>query len=147
MLVDRLVKLMRLPPRQHPLNSFSRPCRLHVARLKRCFIEVWGGDGGVKWEKAEFSSRTHFCPIRLVPGRMVDLPNSNMSLLTGASSAFFMGYFSPLGQQRGPAAGHRGVNASLPLLPSSDLGQRRTPRALFPNALFPIQSCGDFKRS
>lgn len=143
MLADRLEKLMLSPHKQHPLNSFSRPCRLHVERLKRCFIEVWVGDGWVKWEKAEFSSRTHFCPIRLVPGQMVDLSYSNVSLLTG----FLCGLFFPAWpMKRGPAAGHHGVNALLPLLPSGDPGQRQTLWTLHPSTLFLIQPCGDFRR-
>lgn len=143
MLADRLEKLMLSPQKQHPLNSFSRPCRLHVERLKRCFIEVWVGDGRVKWEKAEFTSRTHFCPIRLVPSQIVNLSNLNVSLLAGFLCGLF---FSAWPSKRGPAAGHHGVNASLPLLPSGDPGQRQTLRTLHPNTLFPIQSCGELKR-
>lgn len=45
MLLDRLEKLM-LAAVAASLQSHSRPCRLHVVRLKRYFIEVWGGGVG-----------------------------------------------------------------------------------------------------
>lgn len=45
------------------LRSHSRPGRLHVARLKRYFIEVWGRSG-----RRPSSHRGHiFCPIRPIP--------------------------------------------------------------------------------
>lgn len=59
MLSDRLEKLM-LASVAASLRSHSRPCRLHVARLKKYFIEVWGWSG-----RRPSSHRGHiFCPIR-----------------------------------------------------------------------------------
>lgn len=53
------------------LQSLSTLCRLHVARLKRYFIEVWGRGG-----RRPSSLRGHiFCPIRLIPVWMADLSN------------------------------------------------------------------------
>lgn len=70
MLSDRLEKLM-LASVTASLRSHSRPCRLHVARLKRYFIKVWGRSG-----RRPSSHRGHiFCPIRLIPAWMADLSN------------------------------------------------------------------------
>lgn len=84
-----------------PVASTSRGSKgalLRFGRVKR-------GEG------AEFSSRTHFCPIR---------PTCLFS------PASFVAALSRPGRPRGPAAGHRGVNAALPLLASGDPGQRQT---------------------
>lgn len=71
MLSDRLEKLM-LASVAASLRSHSQPCRLHVARLKRYFIEVWGRSG-----RRPSSHRGHiFCPIRFIPAWMADLSNS-----------------------------------------------------------------------
>lgn len=107
---------MFFPQKLHPRNSVSRPCRLHVERLQRCFIEVWDLGDRVKLEQAEFSSRTHFSLIRFVPCRMGEFSNQVGSLLSG----FLSGLFFSLGQQKGHASGHHGVTALLPLLLSID---------------------------
>lgn len=79
MLSDRLEKLM-LASVAASLRSHSRPCRLHVARVKRYFIEVWGRSG-----RRPSSHRGHiFCPIRLIPAWMADLshPVTQLALRT-----------------------------------------------------------------
>lgn len=79
MLSDRLEKLM-LASVAASLRSHSRPCRLHVARVKRYFIEVRGRSG-----RRPSSHRGHiFCPIRLIPAWMADLshPVTQLALRT-----------------------------------------------------------------
>lgn len=95
------------------LQSLSRSCRLHVARLKRYFIEVWGRSG-----RRPSSPRGHiFCPIRLISVWMADLSNPcdlahslYVYLLCAPSLVplglgFLCGFFCVVPIER-PAAGH-----------------------------------------
>lgn len=120
MLSDRLEKLMCSPQSQQSLQSLSRPCRLHVARLKRYFIEVWGRSG-----RRPSSPRGHiFCPIRLISVWMADLSNPVTWLPLYACTfcvrprwsllglAFLCGFFCGVPIER-PAAGHHWMCCSL----------------------------------
>lgn len=91
MLSDRLEKLM-LASVAASLRSHSQPCRLHGARLKRYFIEVWGRSG-----RRPSSHRGHiFCPIRLIPAWMADLSNPVTRLALRTCTFCVRPYGSPL---------------------------------------------------
>lgn len=102
------------------LQSLSRSCRLHVARLKRYFIEVWGRSG-----RRPSSPRGHiFCPIRLISVWMADLSNPVTWLLLYTCTfcvrprrsplglAFLCGFFCGVPIER-PAAWHHWMCCSL----------------------------------